>query len=605
METTREQQKGERLIEFYDSFGDLFNFFCTNTTIHGMIRLVCTRHNRLKTAFWSLLFLATLGMLSWQFVLLFMQYWKYLVILTVSIHSEPKIFPSITLCDMNPPRSLLVQQYLEDLDEFAQENIYSLYKLNITKSQAGSQGYPTTSPSSDRPFHLDRGIQLENLDPQTTKKVGFKLCNSTGGDCFHRTHSSGVMAIQEWYQFHFINIMALLHPQNETSNYEAHNSNFIISCYFNGEACRKQDFQRVFHHPVYGSCYTFHNQEKNDFWKIKQSGLIHGISLTLKAKQDNSLPLMSTEAGFKVIIHARNQTPSLEHEGFNIRPGIETTISVREDELHHLEEPYGHCRKDHEDMDGNLYSRQACLHSCFQELMIQTCGCGYYFYPLPDGAQYCNYNQHPAWGHCFYKLYQNLKLHRFDCMKRCPKPCGVWVGKETVCLLALQHRGPLGISTENPCTNSQQESSNGYQRNKVARVHIFYQQLNYLSMDETPKYLVRKLLVKMSFEWSLWFGSSVLSVVEILELLLDATVLTFILGYRRFFGSRTWNIEASEGPGERVRTLTIQQDLSQLPWMVETKMGSYISAGPLQTHPVNIIVQGRFHGPWLQSGLKM
>lgn len=45
-----------------------------------------------------------------------------------------------------------------------------------------------------------------------------------------------------------------------------------------------------------------------------------------------------------------------------------------------------------------LLSPQACLVSCFQQLMVNTCSCGYYFYPLPAGAQYCSSARHPAWG---------------------------------------------------------------------------------------------------------------------------------------------------------------------------------------------------------------
>lgn len=43
-----------------------------------------------------------------------------------------------------------------------------------------------------------------------------------------------------------------------------------------------------------------------------------------------------------------------------------------------------------------------------------------------------------------------------------------------------------------------------------------------------------QLLSAMGSLWSLWFGSSVLSVLELLELLLDATALALLLGCRRF-----------------------------------------------------------------------
>lgn len=89
--------------------------------------------------------------------------------------------------------------------------------------------------------------------------------------------------------------------------------------------------------------------------------------------------------------------------------------------------------------------------------MVETCSCGYFFYPLPAGAEYCSYMRHPAWGelpappyqpvwptadlptapgslligspvtvspgHCFHHLYQKLKTHQLPCTTRCPRPC--------------------------------------------------------------------------------------------------------------------------------------------------------------------------------------
>ncbi|XP_051846817.1 amiloride-sensitive sodium channel subunit delta [Antechinus flavipes] len=570
MDTLKERQESEGLIELYDSFGDLFNFFCTNTTIHGTVRLVCSSHNQLKTAFWSLLFLAAFGMLSWQFGLLFEEYWKYPVIMNISVPSKPKMFPSITLCDMNPHRSLFVKRYLEELDEFAQENIYSLYKLNITEKQAGGHSGPALRPSFNRLFHLDRSISLEKLDRDAINEVGFRLCNGTDGDCFYRTHSSGVTAIQDWYQFHFINIMALLPPQNEKFH-EDHEGNFILSCCYNGEPCQEHNYN-ISRHPIYGSCYTFNNWEKNN-WRAKRPGLTHGmlasrsligtpqsglvwkalqlseptaslillfslpeISFFLKVEQNNHFPLLSTEAGVKVMIHGQNQKPFLDHQGISLRPGTETTIHVREDEVEHRGSPYSNCTEDNRDVADQRLSdsvHQACLHSCLQELMIQTCGCGYYFYPLPDGAQYCNYNQHPAWGHCFYKLYQKQKSHRPSCFSLCPKPCRGFLYQFSTGVA----KWPSSKSEDLILSVLGKDSSRNW-RNSSAKVHIFHQRLNYFSMKEEPVYLVPDLLFEMGRLWGQWFGSSVLSIVEILELLLDVTALTFVLGYRRFFGSR-------------------------------------------------------------------
>lgn len=40
---------------------------------------------------------------------------------------------------------------------------------------------------------------------------------------------------------------------------------------------------------------------------------------------------------------------------------------------------------------------QICLHSCFQNSMVKTCGCAQYAQPLPAGAEFCNYKKYPNW----------------------------------------------------------------------------------------------------------------------------------------------------------------------------------------------------------------
>ncbi|XP_077620133.1 LOW QUALITY PROTEIN: epithelial sodium channel subunit delta [Crocuta crocuta] len=520
-----EEGQGERLVELHASFQELFTFFCTNSTIHGAIRLVCCSRNRLKTASWGLLFLGALGALYWQFGVLFEQYWRYPVIMTVSVHSERKLFPSVTLCDMSPHRPSSVRHHLQALDQFAQENIHSLYKFNFSEDRDAP---PTDDRGPQPAFYLDRSVRLQRLSlPGGQSRVGFRLCNSTGGDCFYRAFSSGVTAAREWYRFHYVSILALLPTAHEDSH-RSHGGHFVFSCQFDGQDCQAQHFQ-TFHHPTYGSCYTF-----NGVWAAQRPGITHGISLVLRAEQQDRLPLLSTEAGIKVMIHERDHPPFLEHQGFSIRPGTETTIGIREDEVHRLGSPYSHCTHSVEGVGVPLlynasYTLQACLVSCFQQLMVETCSCGYYFYPLPSGSPPA---RPPSAGHCFYRLYRDLGTHRLPCASRCPRPCR----ESSYKLSAGTSRWPSSTSADwilavlgkrghrNPSQSL---------RSNMAKVNIFYQELNYRTVDETPVYSVPQLLSAMGSLWSLWFGSSVLSVLELLELLLDAIALTLLLGCRR------------------------------------------------------------------------
>lgn len=105
-EEVEEEKKEARegLIEFFDSYQELFQFFCNNTTIHGAIRLVCSKKNKMKTAFWSVLFILTFGIMYWQFGIIYGDYFSFPVNLNLNLNSDRLTFPAVTLCTLNPYR---------------------------------------------------------------------------------------------------------------------------------------------------------------------------------------------------------------------------------------------------------------------------------------------------------------------------------------------------------------------------------------------------------------------------------------------------------------------------------------------------------------------
>eukprot|EP00069_Balaena_mysticetus_P016696 bmy_10023T0 len=318
------EERGERLVELHASFRELVTFFCTNGAIHGTIRLVCSSQNRLKTASWALLLAGALGLLCWQFRLLFEQYWRYPAIMTVSYTqsgAQGKLFPSATLCDRNPHRPHPARRPLQALDNFARENIYSLYGFNFSDSVdvPGAE-----APGPEPTLQLDRGIRLQRLSPlRGQNRVGCELRNSAGGDCVQQAYSSGVAAAREWYRFRCVNVLALPPAAHEDSHH-SRGRHFVFSCCYDDQDRQAQHFQTP-HHSSYGSCYTF-----NGVWATQHPGLTHAECQP------------GPEAGIAVTIHTRDHTPFLEHRGFSIRPGTETTVGIREDEVHRLWSPCGH-----------------------------------------------------------------------------------------------------------------------------------------------------------------------------------------------------------------------------------------------------------------------
>ncbi|NWH41556.1 SCNNA protein, partial [Chloropsis hardwickii] len=580
----------EGLIEFYGSFREMFEFFCQHTTIHGTIRLVCSGRNRLKTAFWTLLLLASLAMLYWQFALMLSQFWAYPVVLTMSMHSEPKMFPAVTICNLDPYRFELVSEQLEQLERMAEESLTFLYGpkasarwFHLRDKDTARDGDKDTAGDMDTDkdmdmdtdrartrasrgqgqanfssagFRLNQNFSLVRMwDPRAGKnhsRVGFRLCNSTGGSCFYSWHSSGLGAVLEWFRFHYTNLMAQLGPS--PARPPQHIQDLVYSCQYHGQPCRPSDYVH-FHHPVFGSCYTFNSKGTDPFWTATKPGIPYGLSLILRAEQREHIPLLATVAGVKVMIHSHNQTPFLEHEGFHIRPGIATTIAIRQLHPRHSEFTFIYpilfllFSPNTSALEmwnffwfiPVFFPFQACLHSCFQHAMLRRCGCGYFYYPLPAGARYCDYSRQPAWGHCFYQLYSQLRNHRLDCFQHCPKPCrrmefSPWSSSfpgvpSLLALIAFLKSSAvrnswgifgqsLGIPKKGTKTPKQREPRPA----------------------DIPGLLQENLLLSgMGSQWSLWFGSSVLSVVEMLELLLDTLVLALLFCFQR--------LRAGSGPG--------------------------------------------------------
>ncbi|XP_074050538.1 epithelial sodium channel subunit alpha isoform X1 [Macrotis lagotis] len=548
-----QEEEEEGLIEFHCSYQELFQFFCNNTTIHGAIRLVCSKHNRMKTAFWAVLWLATFGMMYWQFGLLFGEYFSFPVSLNINLNSEKLVFPAVTVCTLNPYRYTKVQEELEELDRITEQTLFNLYKYNsshIPSNKPRSRRelpnplpYPLVRfPDSQSSHHHRSGASgVRENNPQVDKndwRIGFILCNKNKSDCFYQTYSSGVDAVREWYRFHFINILARLDAQDLK---EAALGNFIFACRFNQVSCNQGNYSQ-FHHPIYGNCYTFNGKNHSNLWMSSTPGINNGLSLTLRTERNDFIPLLSTVTGARVMVHGQDEPAFMDDGGFNLRPGVETSISMRKETLDRLGGDYGDCTKNGssevkvKNFYYSKYTQQVCVHSCFQESMIEKCGCAYISYPKPHDVEFCDYKKHTDWGYCYYKLQDAFSSDNLGCFAKCRKPCFV----TSYQLSAGYSRWPSATSKD--WVFQMLSLQNNYtvsSKSGVAKLNIFFKELNYKTNSESPSVSMVTLLSNLGSQWSLWFGSSVLSVVEMVELILDFLVITFFLLLRKF-RSRYW-----------------------------------------------------------------
>ncbi|KAJ6652044.1 hypothetical protein lerEdw1_015474 [Lerista edwardsae] len=542
--TKKERREG--LIEFFDSYQELFQFFCNNTTIHGAIRLVCSKNNKMKTAFWSVLFILTFGIMYWQFGIIYREYFSFPVNLNLNLNSDRLTFPAVTLCTLNPYRYSAIQKDLEYLDDLTRQKLMELYKYNMPLGQSKWVDPSSQKRTSRDLSHLVRHYSLlrHKRDTQASMKdnktnvekgdwkIGFTLCNENGSDCYQQWYSSGVNAVREWYSFLYINILARI-PDTKALD-ESNFTSFIYACRFNDATCNQANYTH-FHHPIYGNCYTF-NDNNSTLWMSSMPGINNGLSLVVRTEQNDFIPLLSTVAGARVMVHNQNEPAFMDEGGFNVRPGVETSISMRKETTIRLGGSYSDCTEDGKDVPVKIlypsrYTAQVCIRSCFQSYMVARCGCGHYFYPLPPGAVYCDYTKHVAWGYCYYKLQAEFKA---SCFTKCRKPCKV-----------TEYQLVAGYSRW-PSVKSEAWVFHMLSRqNKYTKPKSQHTMKNKLVMCKKTLKEVVTLLSQLGNQWSLWFGSSVLSVIELAELILDFIAITCILAFQWLFLHRSSGLRAS------------------------------------------------------------
>ena len=54
-----------------------------------------------------------------------------------------------------------------------------------------------------------------------------------------------------------------------------------------------------------------------------------GLSLTMYINQDKYIPVLTQEAGLRVLLHKQGQVPIMEEDGFDVEPGTKSGIAIQ------------------------------------------------------------------------------------------------------------------------------------------------------------------------------------------------------------------------------------------------------------------------------------
>ncbi|XP_072838744.2 epithelial sodium channel subunit beta isoform X1 [Pogona vitticeps] len=344
------------------------------------------------------------------------------------------------------------------------------------------------------------------------------------------------------------------------------------------------NFTRLYH-PDHGNCYVFN-------WGMSKKPLISsnpgaefGLKLILNISQSNYIPYLTTTAGARLMLHEQRSFPFLKDQGIYAMAGTETSIGVMVDELQRMGSPYSDCTGNGSDIpirnlyenypvfqDGanaaepcitctdtengtgggtyqTLYSIQACLRSCFQAQMVETCHCAHYSVPLPKGANYCNNEAYPDWAYCYSALHASV-AHRQFCIQSCKETCNNTQYKMTISMADWPSEASEDWIFHILSYERDTSTSTTLNRNGIIKLNIYFQEYNYRTISESATTTIVWLLSSLGGQFGFWMGGSVLCLIEFGEIIIDFLWITIL----RLIG---WGRGLRQRPRRPQRTSTL------------------------------------------------
>ncbi|XP_031573625.1 amiloride-sensitive sodium channel subunit gamma-2-like [Actinia tenebrosa] len=321
----------------------------------------------------------------------------------------------------------------------------------------------------------------------------------------------------------YVQLAELTHEELKPLGHEFDES--LLACSFRGVDCLNfTAFWHSFWHYKYGNCYVFNSGRDRPVLRSTKAGPLHGIEMQLYVKQEEYVDQLSQEAGYRIVISPQGEMPFPFEEGISVAPGQSMSIGIRKVVIKRAD-PFknGSCGASRELRPGNLYrsaynakySAMACRESCLAYNQLFRCGCLEYRFP-EEGFEVCD-STNKTIVNCLRRLHVQYQNNGLNCSKACPISCNE------------EHYKTSSSSAAWPFKNYEiylkkmlniEEESSEILRQEMLKVKIFYEELNYQEIEENVSYDINDFLSDIGGQLGLWLGVSVLTGVEVIELIL-------------------------------------------------------------------------------------
>ncbi|XP_038055439.1 acid-sensing ion channel 2-like [Patiria miniata] len=274
----------------------------------------------------------------------------------------------------------------------------------------------------------------------------------------------------------------------------------LIDCKWkSSQKCTVQNFTSRF--TDHGVCFTFNDPEDvSERLQVINAGRDNGLFLRLFAETNEYAFGENTAAGFRILLHSQGLMPLVKEVGISVSPGFESSIAVRKHVFKSLAWPYQSNCTSSQLKYSTIYSVPTCKYECKIKFVVERCGCRDYRWP--GTVRFCHPREYFS---CILKYeaqYQLQEKHR-DC--HCPVSC---------LLTTYDSHISIGYWPSSVWNRSNQSKDVTYTRNNYLDVHIFYEELMYVEMEQKSAYDSSALLSGVGGYMGLLCGMSLITVAE-------------------------------------------------------------------------------------------
>ncbi|RNA01929.1 amiloride-sensitive sodium channel subunit gamma [Brachionus plicatilis] len=407
----------------------------------------------------------------------------------------------------------------------------------ITNERMASIQFPTVSFCNKNPFNLQKN-QSKNLYYLSLindlKKSIFNLSQ------FHN-ETFGLMKETNF----LISKIILNSTQVDLKDYSFELDEMLINCELNGITCNKNDFEH-FMLPEFGNCYKF-NSGKNllgNKIEIQSSsipGKQNGLRLELFAgflDQDLSL---TRSTGIHLFIHNHSAAIFSQYDSISLSNGFDTDIVVSQEHSHKLSKPHSNCIKDPTSFDSfqsglyrksiemfGRYQQKTCLIMCYDEFIKDTFGCYYPGAIEAKSATFCDYQVFLL----ATNAYKNFSSsgQSWKCFDKCPNECDTvkFNFKISQANFPTPFYSQLMIENHKYYPNQARNfSSYEMVKKSVVAVNVYHDDISLTLVQETPAMNINQLISNIGGILGICVGMSILSFVEIFDILLKLAIYIF------------------------------------------------------------------------------